>query len=245
MCYDISVQLISQLKYAERYSPELVDEIKEKIIPQLDDNEQIYYRVSGFEHPNVVIFTDENKITPVISKWGLIPSWVKNEAKANEISNKTLNARIETIFEKPSFEASAIDKRCIVLIDGFFEHHDRHGKKIPNYIYKKDEHPFFVAGLYNEWTNPKDSKTQHTFTIVTTQATGFMHELHNAANEPRMPLILDEKAAKNWLKKKEIIKSPDLAEFTHHEVRPIRGKQATGNEPKSQKLFQSDLDLFS
>lgn len=213
MCYDISVQLVSQLKYAERYSPELVDEIKDKLIPHLDSSEQVYYRVSGFDHPNVIIFTDENNITPVISKWGLIPSWAKNGQKANEISNKTLNARIETIFEKLSFENSAKHKRCIVLIDGFFEHHDRHGKKIPNYIYKKDEQPFFVAGLYNEWLDPSDSKSHHTFTIVTTKATGFMVELHNAANEPRMPLILDESSAKDWLKKKVINEAPALEEF--------------------------------
>lgn len=244
MCYDISAQLKSQLKHAQRYAPHLVDEIKEKLAPYLDEDEQAQYRVSGFDHPRLIIYTDQKGLTPVISKWGLIPHWVKEPEKTIEISNKTLNARIETIHEKPSFKNVAQEQRCLVLIDGFFEHHHKNKEKIPHYIHKKDETSFLVGGLYDEWTDPNTQETTHSFTIVTTKATGFMQTLHNGVAEPRMPLILNENQSKLWLAGKEDF-SINLSDFEHHEVRPIRGKNASPNTVIAQEHYPSQPDLFS
>lgn len=244
MCYDISIQLKSHLKHAQRYAPHLVDEIKEKLLPFLDDEEQVYFRVSGFEHPRLIIYTDSENLTPVISTWGLIPSWIQNKEKAYEISNKTLNARIETIHEKASFKEAAETKRCYLLIDGFFEHHHKNHQKIPNFIHKKDNTSFLVAGLYNQWTDPSTVEEHHTFTIVTTQAVGFMKTLHNGAKEPRMPFLLTPENANDWLEGKNEVPQ-DLSEFTFHEVRPIRGKESVGNKPEATFYYPSQPDLFS
>ena len=123
--------------------------------------------------------------------WGLIPSWAKDPS----ISNKLINARGETIAEKPSFRGGFKYKRCLILTDGFYEWKTQPGQKTktPYFIHMKDRQPFAFAGLWDEWQSPEGSSIR-TCTIITTEPNELMSSLHN-----RMPVILDPKDYDQWL----------------------------------------------
>jgi len=123
--------------------------------------------------------------------WGLIPSWSKDPS----IANKLINARGETLAEKPSFRGGFKYKRCLILADGFYEWKAQPGTKTktPYFIHMKDRKPFALAGLWDEWQSP-DGGTLRTCTIITTEPNDLMKSLHN-----RMPVILHPKDYADWL----------------------------------------------
>jgi len=125
--------------------------------------------------------------------WGLIPSWAKDSA----IAHKLINARGETVAEKPSFRGSFKYKRCLIPADGFYEWKIQTGAgaktKTPYFIHMKDRQPFAFAGLWDEWHSP-DGNTLRTCVIITTTPNKLMSDLHN-----RMPVILDKKDYADWL----------------------------------------------
>ena len=128
----------------------------------------------------------------VMLKWGLIPSWAKDPS----IGYKMINARAETVAEKPSFRKAFKRQRCLVLADGYYEW-KREGKaKQPYYIHFKDSRPFAFAGLWERWTDKtKEDRTPiESCTIITTGANELMEPIHH-----RMPVILEEKSLEVWL----------------------------------------------
>ena len=130
--------------------------------------------------------------------WGLIPSWIKDRESALKFRVNTVNARSETIFEKPAFRKAASERHCLVLADGFFEFREIDGKKFPYYIRVTGGQPFAFAGLYEFWTNPETGEMQPGFSIITTVANPLMAIIHN--RKMRMPVILHDSAERNWLK---------------------------------------------
>jgi putative SOS response-associated peptidase YedK len=139
----------------------------------------------------VLAIPNDVKNTADFFLWGLIPSWSKDPS----IANKLINARGETIAEKPSFRGSFKYKRCLIPADGFYEWQARYGEKTktPYFIHMKDRTPFAIAGLWDEWHSP-DGNTLRTCTIITTEPNELMSALHN-----RMPVILDAKDYDQWL----------------------------------------------
>ena len=123
--------------------------------------------------------------------WGLIPSWSKDPA----IAKRLINARGETLAEKPSFRGSFKYKRCLVPADGFYEWkaQTEGNTKIPYFIFMKDRRSFAFAGLWDEWHSP-DGGRLRTCTIITCEPNELMSTLHN-----RMPVILDQKDYDQWL----------------------------------------------
>lgn len=123
--------------------------------------------------------------------WGLIPSWAKDPS----IGNRLINARGETLAEKPSFRGGYKYKRCLILADGFYEWQSRPGTKVkvPHFIHLKDRQPFAFAGLWDEWNSPDGSQIR-SCTIVTTEPNELMAPIHN-----RMPVILPPDAYAQWL----------------------------------------------
>ena len=123
--------------------------------------------------------------------WGLIPSWAKDPS----IGNRLINARGETLAEKPSFRGSYKYKRCLVLADGFYEWKSQPGTKVkvPHFIHMKDRKPFALAGLWDEWHSPDGSQIR-SCTIVTTEPNDLMAAIHN-----RMPVILPPEAYAQWI----------------------------------------------
>ena len=139
MCYDIKASYEAQLSRAKRKGDFVaVEEILEKLIPFTD---LPLHHVSGFTHPKLLIYTNESPEFPIVATWGLVPHWVRDDIQKKKIWNTTLNARGETIFEKPSFKQSAKNNRCIIYIDGFYEHHHFNKKTYPFFIQRKDEKP--------------------------------------------------------------------------------------------------------
>jgi len=123
--------------------------------------------------------------------WGLIPSWAKNPA----IGNRMINARAETLAEKPAFRAAYRYRRCLILADGFYEWYTQpgHKAKIPYHIRMKSGRPFAFAGLWEEWYSPDGSEIK-SCTIITTAPNELAARLHN-----RMPVILPDNAHMQWL----------------------------------------------
>jgi putative SOS response-associated peptidase YedK len=123
--------------------------------------------------------------------WGLIPFWAKDPA----IGNRMINARSETLAEKPAFKGSYKYKRCLVLADGFFEWRQEPGEKTktPMYIQLNSKKPFAFAGLWDVW-HPADGSEVRSCTIITTEPNTMMATIHN-----RMPVILNPEAYSEWL----------------------------------------------
>ncbi len=128
--------------------------------------------------------------------WGLIPSWSKDP----KIGSRLINARAETLAEKPSFRNAFKRRRCLVLADGFFEWMSQPGQKskIPMYIQLVNQRPFAFAGLWEQWFSPDGSEIR-SCTIITTEPNELVRTIHN-----RMPVILDEADIKTWLQTGEV-----------------------------------------
>ena len=150
---------------------------------------------NGFTQPYCAIITNDKQEIIQFAQWGLIPDWAKDKS----IQKSTLNARLETIHEKPSFKASQ-GKRCLIPADGFYEWQwlDPTGKKKQKYlVHLPGEALFSFAGLWNSWTDKNTGETFHTYTILTTQANELMSKIHNT--KKRMPVILRPDMEKEWL----------------------------------------------
>ena len=122
-------------------------------------------------------------------RWGLIPSWAKDPS----IGNRMINARGETVAEKPSFRNALQRRRCLVLADGFYEWQKVGKAKRPMRIVLKSREPFAFAGLWESWRNP-DGEAVRSCTIVTTQANEALRPIHE-----RMPVILPREMEEFWL----------------------------------------------
>jgi putative SOS response-associated peptidase YedK len=122
-------------------------------------------------------------------RWGLIPAWAKDES----IGSKMINARAETLAEKPSFKRLLRSKRCLLVADGFYEWKKEQGGKTPMYITLRDREPFAFAALWDTWKNDEDQQIR-TCTIITTEPNELVAPIHN-----RMPVILSQEAREEWL----------------------------------------------
>lgn len=140
-------------------------------------------------HNIVSIINDGTKNRMGYLKWGLIPHWAKDD----KMASKMINARSETVDEKPSFRKSFYQKRCIIPMDSFYEWKREGNKKIPMRIKMKDDSLFAVAGLWDTWKDPK-GQAIHTCTILTTTPNELMTNIHD-----RMPVILSKEERQVWL----------------------------------------------
>ena len=140
-----------------------------------------------------IVRKGETAFEAVPMRWGLIPSWAKDA----KIGNRLINARGETVAEKPSFRAAFKRRRCLVPADGFYEWKKLDAKtKQPYMIGLKNADPFAFAGLWETWKSPEEERSE-SFTIITTSANDFLSDLHN-----RMPVILHEEDYDRWLDEK-------------------------------------------
>jgi putative SOS response-associated peptidase YedK len=175
-------------------SPELIAEIFE-----LEDLPQF---VAGYNiaptQPVPVIRLDHAQRQFDYLYWGLIPSWTKDPT----IGSRLINARSETVTEKPSFRAAFKRRRCLIVADGFYEWQKLEpesgtkktsAKKQPYYFHLTDHQPFGFAGLWEHWQSPAGDQIE-SCTILTTNANELMQPIHD-----RMPVILPAAAYQDWL----------------------------------------------
>ena len=121
-------------------------------------------------------------------RWGLIPFWAKEAA----IGNRMINARSETLAEKPSFRAAYKNRRCLIVADGYYEWQKRESGKQPYYFHRQDDGPFAFAGLWERWD--KGPEPIESCTIITTDANELSRPIHD-----RMPVILSPEKYDLWL----------------------------------------------
>ena len=141
----------------------------------------------------IVTIINDGKKRLMSCKWGFIPSWSKDASAGY----KMINARAETVSEKPSFRNAFRSGRILVIASGFYEW-KREGKtKIPFHIYQKSERPFGMAGLYSMWKSP-EGKQVCTCTIITTNANSLLEPIHS-----RMPVIIRKQDEYTWLDRTE------------------------------------------
>jgi putative SOS response-associated peptidase YedK len=138
----------------------------------------------------VAVITNENPRALTYHRWGLIPSWSKDM----KIGSTLINARSESVEEKPSFRTAFKRRRCLIPADGFFEWQKQaDDSKKPMFIHMKDNHLFAFAGLWEIWNSPEGDEIR-TCTILTTDANPFMATIHH-----RMPVILPPSEYSTWL----------------------------------------------
>ena len=160
------------------------------------------YNIAPTQPVAVVPNDGKNKLD--FFTWGLVPSWAKDPA----IGNRMINARAETLAEKPAFRAAFRRRRCLILADGFFEWRQEPGgkRKTPMYIQLQSGKPFALAGLWELW-HSTDGSDILSCTIITTTPNELMETIHN-----RMPVILPPTAYSLWL---------DPGEKNPEEVSPL------------------------
>ncbi|PYF68479.1 SOS response-associated peptidase [Pedobacter nutrimenti] len=191
MCYNYSQYLDKK---------DLEEEVGKKIIPNDQTGLTSFYNANGFDFPKMPIITSENPDFIQIAEWGFIPKWTfdPEDSKSKQIRSGTLNAKAETIFEKPTWKDSAEDLHCLILTTGFFEpHHAPDGSCIYYFITTKSRKVFSFGGLYKKWINKKTGEERKNFTIITVEPTPMLRRLHN--KKPRMPYILGPGEENLWL----------------------------------------------
>ena len=138
---------------------------------------------------DVIVVSGEGRRQIRQMRWGLIPSWAKNPA----IGSQMINARAESVAEKPSFRDALKKRRCLIPADGLYEWQKLGKVKQPVHIVLKSREPFGFAGLWEHWTSPEGEEIL-TCTIITTEANDLLKAVHD-----RMPVILTRDAEAAWL----------------------------------------------
>ncbi|HEX9076941.1 MAG TPA: SOS response-associated peptidase [Anaerolineae bacterium] len=146
------------------------------------------YNVAPTQTVVTVVQRDGRNVLEAM-RWGLIPVW----AKEMGIGAKMINARAETVADKPTFKRPLKSQRCLIVADGFYEWPKKGSSKDPVFIHCKAKGPFGFAGLYDNWKSP-DGERLTSCTIITTSANELMKPIHD-----RMPVILPKTAYKRWL----------------------------------------------
>ena len=135
----------------------------------------------------------EKKKVVATSLWGLIPSWATDPGFASN----TINARVETIAEKPSFRSAFRSRRCLIPASGYYEWATEFGQfksKQPFYISNKDQTLLPMAGIYEEWVNPQTGELITSAAIITRESKDFIAKIHH-----RMPIMLPKDDWESWL----------------------------------------------
>ena len=141
--------------------------------------------------PVYAVLRDERNDTNRLARfrWGLVPSWAKDPS----VGNRMINARAESVAEKPSFKKAFRDSRCLVVADGFYEWQKTGRMRVPFFVRLKSGQPFGMAGLYETWVSPVGERLR-TCTIITTHANHLLSPIHD-----RMPVIVPREKQPFWL----------------------------------------------
>jgi putative SOS response-associated peptidase YedK len=148
------------------------------------------YNIAPTQYIAAIRDDEDKQRELVMLRWGLVPFWAKDAS----IGNRMINARAETVAEKPAYRAAYRHRRCVVLADGFYEWRREGDAKTPYFISLASGEPFALAGLWEIWKDKESGDSLQTTTLITTAANDFMTPLHH-----RMPVILESNSAGEWL----------------------------------------------
>lgn len=190
----------------------------------------------------VAVVKDANTRAVDFMRWGLVPSWAKDIS----IGNKLINARGETVDEKPSFRNAFARRRCLILADGFFEWQkkDKKSPSVPYYFHLYNKKPFAFAGLWEFWQSPEGDGLK-TCTIITTDANACVAPVHD-----RMPVILNTQTAWDWLEAgsadalKKMLKPYPAEEMEAYAVSRMVNNPGKDVPALIKPQTESDSDIF-
>jgi putative SOS response-associated peptidase YedK len=189
-----------------------------------------------------VIVQNGGKNELKIMRWGLVPSWAPDQS----IATRMINARAETVTEKPSFRRLLESRRCLIPADGFYEWRREGSGKVPVWFYIKKKEPFAFAGLWDVWRDV-EGEMLHTFTIITTSPNALLRRIHN-----RMPVIFDPLQAKQWLDPRLSTRAADIAAvlapfpselMESHDVSPLVNKPEVDSSDCINPISDAQLRL--
>ena len=211
-----------------RYTLTAPSESLAEMLPGLEITDEISprYNIAPTQEVAVVPNNGENRME--YFRWGLIPSWAKDP----KIGNRMINARSETLAEKPSFRTAYKRRRCLVLADGYYEwrREEERGPKTPYYIRMTSEKPFAFAGLWESWRQAGEDTSLQSCTIITCPPNEKLERIHH-----RMPVILEQEEYDVWLNLEE-----QASAELNHLLKPYPAEEMTAypvsrlvNQPKN------------
>lgn len=194
MSFDVSYSTKNAKQYAKRYGDvDMWEAALEQITPM--------YHVTGMNEPDLPVILNEDPDNVNFLHWGFIPFEFAPEIKGKPI--KTMLARDNSIFtDKSIYRNAANSRRCLVMMDGFFENYKKDDLLFPHYVQLKTREPFMVAGLWQTFTDPVDEVQTNTVSIVTGPANkelAWLHDEEPYTPESRMMFIVDKKDDETWL----------------------------------------------
>ena len=148
------------------------------------------YNIAPTQFIAAVRRDEQDSTELVMLRWGLVPFWAKDPS----IGNRMINARAETLAEKPSFRDAYKKRRSLILADGFYEWRKEGDSKTPYFISLADESPFAFAGLWENWNSKESDESLQTTAIITTDANDYLAQVHQ-----RMPVVMRPERAERWL----------------------------------------------
>lgn len=212
-----------------RYSfAQLSKEVEKRFKIQVDGNTYVArYNCAPSQKSGVITNQQPEQLN--FYQWGLRPPWIKDI----RMTSLMINARAESLQEKPSFKEAFKTKRCLIPADGFYEWKKIGKQKTPHYIRLKSTEIFAMAGLWEEWKD-EQGKIKNTFAIITTRSNELMKPIHQ-----RMPVILPRELEKEWLE------NPDPRDLQKM-LRPIDSEEIEAFEvgPKINKATNEGKDLI-
>lgn len=207
-----------------------VDQVKLKLEPS--------YNVAPTHNVATIVRRDGQNVLEAM-RWGLIPVWAKDP----KIGSKMINARAESLAEKPSFKRPLKKQRCLIVTNGFYEWQKDGSTKIPMFVRVKSKGPFAFAGLYDTWKSP-EGEALTSCTIITTHANALIQSIHD-----RMPVILPKTAYKFWLdpenqdldKLVELLQPYSADKMIAYPVTPLVNSLQNNSSANIQRATEQDL----
>ncbi|WP_424961012.1 SOS response-associated peptidase [Ekhidna sp.] len=240
MCYDAATMAKKAKHYAQRYGDtDMWEQVKIKY-PAM-------YHLNGFDEPDLPVITNEQPDRVSLHHWAFVPFVYAPQIHGRPMN--TLNARNDKIFTSSSiYRESANSRRCLVMLDGFFDHHKKEGIAYPHYVRLKTDEPFLVGGLWQTFQDPRDGIPIDTVTLVTGPANKEMAWVHNEpaySPDSRMIFIVPKEHDELWLhgtpeEAAEIIQPLPDGLLEYYPCQPIKdnkklNRKYSGNVPEVQQ----------
>jgi putative SOS response-associated peptidase YedK len=197
--------------------------------------------ISAFTYPIMPVVAANTRLHAENMQWGLIPEWVKTPEKAAELREYGLNAKGETLHQKPMFHHAFESHRILVPMAGFYEWREFNKKKYPYYIFPANDDFFLVAGIASHWINKETGETMGTFAVVTCPSGPLLTEIHNT--KKRQPLILAPDDWQKWIfgaddQALELVKPCDDSLLKAHTIAPLASRvRENRNIPEVQQPY--------
>lgn len=178
-------------RYASTRSDDDLSSLFDAVV-RLGDPPEPSYNVAPTDPVRIVLDRDDDRQLRTV-RWGLVPSWAKDK----KIASRLINARSETVTEKPAFRKAAAKRRCLIPADGYYEWEKREGAKVPHFLHT--DGVLAMAGLYELWPDPSlddddPNKWFWSTTVLTTTATDTLGHIHD-----RSPVVVPDDLWSAWL----------------------------------------------